>query len=169
MRAIEVQAEAVRHAVAPAVAALGCSVYDVEVTGAGRSRTVRVTIEREGGVDLETIEDATRSISPALDDLDALAGPFVLEVSSPGVERTLRRPEHFAGAIGSDVTVKFHTEAGPRRVRGVLVAAGESAVTVDVDGEAVTVPYGEITQARTVFEWGPQPRHKSRARAKEKS
>lgn len=169
MRAIEVQAEAIRDAVAPAVAALGCSVYDVELTGAGGARTVRVTIDRDGGVDLETIENVTRSISPALDELGALRGPFVLEVSSPGVERALRRPEHFAGAIGTGVTVKFHTDAGPRRVRGVLAAAGDTEVTVEVDGEPVTVAYGDITQARTVFEWGPQPRAASRARAKESS
>lgn len=170
MGATETQVEAARRAVGPVVAALGCSLYDVELSGAGRQRTLRVTISRDGGLDLDTIAEATRAVSPALDASDAFTGPYLLEVSSPGVERSLRRPEHFLRAVGEHVSVKFHTDAGPRRVRGVVTDADDTGVVVDSgDGERVTVAYGDITQARTVFEWGPAPRPGGRARAKERS
>ena len=154
----EAQVETARRAVAPAVAQLGLDLYDVELLGGAGARTLRVSITREGGVDLDAITAATQAISPLLDQTPDLAGPYLLEVSSPGVERTLRRPEHFQGAIGEQVSIKFHTEAGPRRVRGALVEFDDEHCTVEEDGVKVQIPLHDVTQARTVFEWGPQPR-----------
>jgi ribosome maturation factor RimP len=163
--------EDVSAAVGPAVAATGCTLYDVEVAGSGPQRTVRVLVDRDGGVDLDTVTAVTHSISPVLEGVDSLAGPYLLEVSSPGIERPLRRPEHYRAARGETVTIKFHTATGPQRVRGTLVdvtGAGNERCVVDVDGEQVEIPLADVTQARTVFEWGPQPRPgKLRARAKE--
>ena len=85
----------------PSSAALGLELYDVEISGTGRARVLRVLVDREGGIDLEAIAAATEAVSPLLDQppLDAaLAGPYTLEVSSPGLERPLRTPAHFAGA-----------------------------------------------------------------------
>ncbi|GIU87314.1 MAG: ribosome maturation factor [Acidimicrobiia bacterium] len=164
----DVEAAVVR-AVAPAVAAHGCCVYDVEVTGAGRSRTVRVFVDRDGGVDLDTVTAVTQGVSDALDACAALGGPYLLEVSSPGLERRLRRPEHYRAAIGETVSVTFHTDAGPRRVRGVLVAADDERAVVEADGDRTEVAYAAVTKARTVFEWGPAPRPGARARAQERT
>src|SRR5947199_2030218 len=126
------QLEAVRAAVEPAVAALGCALYDVEVAGSGKARTLRITITGdEGGVDLDTLTDVSRAVSPIVDDTDALNGPFLLEVSSPGIERTLRTPAHYRGAVGEQVSIKFHTPEGPRRVHGVLVEADDERCTVE--------------------------------------
>jgi ribosome maturation factor RimP len=157
---LEAQVEAVRDAVAPALAALGLRCYDVELHGAGSARTLRITIERDdrGSVDLETITAATQAVSPLLDAEPSLPGPFMLEVSSPGVERSLRRPSHFEGALGETVTVKYHTQQGPRRVRGTLVEAGDTSCVVESGGTREPIPFADITQARTVFEWGPPPR-----------
>ena len=166
-------AATIRDLVGPLVGALGCRLYDVEVSGSGRQRTVRVLLDRDGGVDLELITDATRAISPALDDAPGLNGPYLLEVSSPGLERPLRTADHYAGAIGETVSISHHTDAGPRRVRGVLVAAGPAACTLEVDGERVDLAYDAITKAHTVFEWGPPPheraKKKHRGRAKERT
>ena len=88
---------------APAVSELGLDLYDVEVSGSGRARILRVMVDREGGVDLEAIAAATQAVSPLLDapPLDAaIAGPYALEVSSPGLERPLRTPAHFARGPG---------------------------------------------------------------------
>jgi ribosome maturation factor RimP len=193
--------ETVRDLVAPLVDARGCRLYDVEVRGAGqhpsgskgsghegsgrqgsgrqgsgrqgsgRPRTVRVLVDRDGGVDLDLITDLTRDISPALDDAPGFSGPYLLEVSSPGLERPLRRPAHFEAALGQTVTISYHTEAGPRRARGVLVEADAGHCVVDADGAREQIAYTAVTKARTVFEWGPtahEPaRKKSRARAKE--
>src|SRR5262249_27547393 len=94
----------IRDLVVPIVDALACRLYDVEVTGAGKSRTVRVLIDREGGIDLDTVTEATRAISDAIDGEPNIGGPFLLEVSSPGLERPLRLPEHYAGAVGETVS-----------------------------------------------------------------
>jgi ribosome maturation factor RimP len=176
---IDTQLEAVRTAVEPAVVALGLAVYDVELLGGAGARTLRLTVTRAGGVDLETITSVTRAVSPLVDDTSTIGGSYLLEVSSPGIERALRRPEHYREALGEEVSVKFHTSAGPRRVRGVLRDFDGTHCTVESDegvDEEITV--SDITQARTVFEWGPQPRQGSsrqtakdhgRARAKGKS
>jgi ribosome maturation factor RimP len=175
--ATERQLEAVRAAAEPAVHALGLAVYDLELLGGAGARTLRITVTREGGVELEAITAVTQAVSPLVDEADAVNGPYLLEVSSPGIERSLRRPEHFTGAVGEQVSIKYHTEAGPCRVRGTLVAFDGDQCAVEEDELRVEVPVGDITQARTVFEWGPQPRPgkgaktgqagKPRARAKE--
>jgi ribosome maturation factor RimP len=172
--ATERQLEAVRAAVEPAVAALGLDVYDVELLGGAGARTLRVTVTRAGGVDLETITAVTHAVSPIVDGTSTIGGSYLLEVSSPGVERALRRPEHYGSALGEEVSVKFHTGAGPRRVRGVLRGFdGVNCVVESEDGVDEEIAISDVTQARTVFEWGPQPRQRSkdqgRARAKGKS
>src|SRR5436190_14857115 len=95
--------------VAPVIGALGLDLYDIEITGAGRARIVRVLIDRPGGIDLEAIAAAAEAISPVLDSpsVDSmLSGPYALEVSSPGLERPLRTPAHFARAAGETISVK---------------------------------------------------------------
>jgi ribosome maturation factor RimP len=144
---------------APAVAGLGLDLYDVEVSGSGRARILRVLIDRDGGIDLDAIARATEAISPLLDapPLDAvIAGPYALEVSSPGLERPLRTPAHFARVVGETVSVKTRAadNHGARRVRGVVTAAGEAGFDLSLDnGTTEHVGYDEITQARTVFDW----------------
>jgi ribosome maturation factor RimP len=143
------------------LASLGLELFDLYLSGSGRGRTLRVIVERAGeerGVDLDTIALASQAITPLLDDDVALAGPFVLEVTSPGVERTLRRPEHFARAVGETVSVKYRTDTAPQRLRGTITAAGDDAIELDVDGEHRHIVLADVVEARTVFEWGPSPR-----------
>jgi len=152
---VDAQVEALRSRLAPAVAALDLELYDVELTGVGKQRTLRVTVN---GVDLDAITAVTQAVSPILDDAPELTGSFLLEVSSPGVERVLRTPAHFAGAVGTTVSIKVRTDSGTRRLEGTLVAADDAHCTIEVDGQREELAYDDITQARTVFEWGPQPR-----------
>jgi ribosome maturation factor RimP len=155
--------DAVRAALEPAVAALGLELFDVTLTGQGRGRVLQVAVDRDGGVDLDAITAATEAVSALLDrDDDLLSGPYSLEVTSPGVERPLRRPEHFERAAGETVTVKTRdVDGSARRVRGVLVAADgtpEGGFTLDVDGHDERIDYAAVESARTVFEWGPAPK-----------
>jgi ribosome maturation factor RimP len=145
---------AVADAVEPVVRDLGLELYDVEVAGSGRAKVVRVLVDRDGGIDLDTVGRAAECISPVLDDermSRVLPGPYALEVSSPGLERPLRRPDHFRRAVGSTVSVK----TDGRRVRGVLTSADDDAfVIVRDDATEERVPYADAAQVRTVFEWG---------------
>lgn len=146
----------------PILDELGVELFDLEHEGG----VVRVTVEREGGVDMQLIAELTRRISRALDEHDPLPGKYTLEVSSPGLERTLRTPEHHRWATGKQVRIKTKpgTE-GPRRLEGTITAADDRAVTVEVtdaDGAEASgarqVPYDDIERTRTVFEWGPAPK-----------
>ncbi len=173
MSTTDTQLEAARAAIEPVVAALDLDLYDVELLGGPNARTLRVTVSRPGGVDLDAITATTQALSPVVDTIDTPRGPFLLEVSSPGIERNLRTPAHYAGAIGEHVSIKFHTADGPRRERGPLVEADDDHVVVETEQGRVEIPLRDVTQARTVFEWGPQPRpgaarRPARGRAKEK-
>jgi ribosome maturation factor RimP len=155
---MEVQ-ERIRALVEPLVGPLGVELVDVEVLGSGRSRTLRLRVDRDGGVDLGVITDVTRAVSPALDAVDPIDGSYTLEVSSPGLERPLRRPADFRRVLGETITLKTHHDVhGARRLRGVLAGADEEGIEVEVEGKTLRVAHADVASARTVFEWGPAPR-----------
>jgi ribosome maturation factor RimP len=143
--------ERVRATVEPLMAHQSLTVYDVEHSGS----TVRILLDGPDGIDLDEIAHMTRLISVALDEADPIPGKYTLEVSSPGLERPLRTPDHFRGAVGSTVSVKTVPDyEGERRIKGVLSAADASGIAVD----AHMLRYDDIDKARTVFEWGPAPK-----------
>jgi len=147
-------ADRVRDLVAPICTDLGLELYDVE-HGSGR---VRILVDRPGGVDLELLAQATRMISRELDHRDPVPGRYQLEVSSPGLERPLRSPDHYRHAIGQTVAVRLHPGANePRRLNGLLVDADGESATIEVDEPEPhrrTVRYLDIERARTTFSWG---------------
>jgi ribosome maturation factor RimP len=149
---------AIRAELAPIVESLGLTVYDVTLTGGARS-TLAVLVDRPGGVDLDALEIATRTVSAALDAMDPVHGRYLLEVSSPGLERPLRTSEHFAGAVGETVSCKARDAEGHvERIRGTLVAADAETITLAAETGDRSVPLDAVTGARTVFEWGPAPK-----------
>jgi len=144
-------ADRVRRLVEPLLTDLGLECFDVEYTG-GR---LIVMADRPGGVDLDALTDATRVISAALDQDDPVPGHYLLEVSSPGLERRLRTPDQFHRFVGSTLSVKLvPTAEGARRLRGRLDAADDAGITLD----GRVVAYADIERAQTVFEWGPAPK-----------
>ena len=145
-------------ALSPVLEARGLDLVDVEIQGA----QLTVFVDREGGVGLDELGEATRDVSAELDRIDPMAGRYTLSVSSPGLERRLRTPAHFARAVGETISVRV--DAGTeevRRITGTLASADESGCTLigpDVPGGEVRIDYDRIERARTVFEWGPEPR-----------
>lgn len=139
-------------ALAPLVHAAGLDLYDVEV---GRG-LVRVTVTRPGGVDLDAITGLNAILSRYLDEHDPMPGRYTLEISSPGLERPLRTPAHFASAVGEAVTLRVVRPGEPAvRVSGTLERADADAAAIRCDdGTEVVAPYAEIERARTVFAWG---------------
>jgi ribosome maturation factor RimP len=148
--------DTVTEVVAPVIGELGAVLVDVEHRGA----LLRVVVDDEGGIGLSRLADVTRAVSDALDEADPLPGHYTLEVSSPGLERPLRRPEQFERAVGEKVAVKTRPSyEGGRRITGVLASATPQEVEIVVEGAGpVTVPLAEIDRARTVFDWGPAPK-----------
>lgn len=146
--------DVVARMVEPLAAAEGAHVYDVTFN-AGK---LAVAVTREGGIDLDTLAGISRELGRQLDDQDVIGGSYTLEVTSPGLERPLRTPSHFRGAIGETVTVRTVPEAeGERRARGTVTEADDDTVTIrleDGDGHR-TIRLADIERARTTFEWGP--------------
>jgi ribosome maturation factor RimP len=143
----------VSELVEPLLEARGAELYDVVLGGA----TLQVLVA--GQVDVEVLADLTRDISAALDEDDPMPDRYTLEVSTPGLERTLRTPSHFTGAIGERVKIKTNPNTeGDRRVDGVLTAADDEGFVVDTGTEQRRMSYGDVERARTVFEWGPPPK-----------
>ena len=116
-------------------------------------------VDGDGGVGIDRLAELARTVSMALDLEDPIPGHYTLEVSSPGLERRLRRREHFERAIGTPVSVR--TRPGPdgrSRLQGTLTAVDGTGIRIDTDGAVVDVAFDEIDVARTVFEWGPAPK-----------
>src|SRR3954451_6334710 len=147
-------AEQVHALVEPLLASLDLELFDVELAGA----ILRIAVERpdpSGGVDLDTIGQATSLISAALDRADPIPGRYTLEVSSPGLERPLRTPAHFRRFVGTTISVKtMPAVEGERRVTGTLDDADDDGISV----AGRRLGYDQIERARTVFEWGPTPK-----------
>jgi len=168
---------AIEQALAPVVAASGLELYDVEITGSGRATVLRVLVSGAGGVDLDRVAAVAERVSPVLDSAavaSLLPGHYALEVSSPGLERPLRTPAHFRGAVGETVSLKRRVGAVNERVRGLVRDADDGGVTLELEGgEVETVAYGDVVSARTVFEWGSGPdrrraeRHRGEGRKQE--
>jgi ribosome maturation factor RimP len=154
-------AERVRELVAPLVTGTDTTLYDVEYHGA----TLRVVLDRPGGIDMGTLTELTRAVAALLDESDTVPGPYTLEVSSPGLERALRTPEHFAGALGEPVRLKLRPGVdGDRRVAGELIAADEDTVTVrGDDGTERVVRFDDVTKANVHVDWSPPPKPGSAA------
>ena len=143
--------ERVRSAVEPPLSASGFEVVDVERQGT----LLRVTVDRPGGIDLDGVTEATRLVNEVLDREDLLGAQTSLEVSSPGIERPLRTPEHFRRFVGTEVAVMTRpgTE-GDRRLSGVLETADEEGVVV----AGRRLAFADIEKARTVFVWPASPK-----------
>ena len=129
--------------------------WDIEMSGSGGGRVVRIFVDGDEGVDLDTVAEVAEEISRGLDLRDPIDGRYTLEVSSPGLERTLKRPEHFSASVGQQVVVKTKQRlvGDSHRVDGTVVDADEASVRLLAGDKEVDVPYEAIKSARTVFEW----------------
>jgi ribosome maturation factor RimP len=135
----------------------GLELVEVSYHGARARRVLRIVVDREGGVDLETIATISEKLSRRLDLEDFGEGAYQLEVSSPGLERPLRTPTQFARCIGWQVDVRTvkRVEGSSMHV-GTLVAADDRAIEVEVDGAVRRIGHPQIASARTVVDWAAE-------------
>ncbi len=130
-------------------------------------RVLKVTVDAEGGVDVDRIADLARGLSRLLDDDDSLRDSYTLEVGSPGLERELRRPSHFRKAVGREVSIKTSQSVeGATHHRGILAASDGSRLIVTMEEGDRVIPLDAVTAARTVFTWGPAAKPGSSGRPK---
>jgi ribosome maturation factor RimP len=129
--------------------------WDIEFGGRPGSTVVRVFVDSDNGVDLDTIARVSEELSRALDLKDPVPGHYTLEVSSPGLERNLKTPEHFRLSTGKRVVLKTREplQGNSNRLEGEIDSAGETSAKVRTEAGVVEVPYRDVKSARTVFEW----------------
>ena len=158
----------------PIVTDLGLELYDVEYQGGILRVVVDTPTGGPAGVNMESIALITRLISREFDHSDPVPGHYTLEVTSPGLERSLRVPKHFIREVGKVVAIRLTAAVdGVRRAQGVLLSADENDIVVRLNDKSttkttkttktteiteLTIGYDMIDRARTVFEWGPTPK-----------
>ena len=156
-------ADRVRELIVPLLTEAGLELYDLDLNAG----VLQVLVDREGGADIGAISKLSRAISRTLDEHDPIAGTYTLEVGSPGLERPLRRPDHYVRSVGANVKVKTKpgTE-GERRLEGTIAGAGDDHVTIRTeDGGERTLRYDDIERARTTFEWGGAAKKNERTKS----
>jgi ribosome maturation factor RimP len=141
----------------PVVEHAGLELVDVTFTREGGRRVLRVTVDRDGGVDLDTIAELSERISRRLDLEDAVDGRYHLEISSPGIERPLRTARDFIRSVGERVKIRTTVLVEDARVHtGTLVRADDEAIDVEVGGVRRRIALASIASAKTVADWAAE-------------
>jgi ribosome maturation factor RimP len=131
--------------------AMGLDVEAVELTPAGKRRVLRIAVDKDGGVTLDDVADATREVNRVLDESDVMGElPYTLEVTSRGVDSPLTLPRHWRR--NQDRLVKAVLVEGGD-VTGRILASAEESVTLDVEGSTREVPYADIAKALVQIEF----------------
>lgn len=133
----------------------GCYIYDVEYVKEGGLWFLRVYADKEdGGISLDECEMVSRALSEALDRADPISQNYYLEVSSPGVERKLKTPEHFARYQGETVDAGLYRAVnGSKTLTGILKGLRENEVVLEADGEEIILPLKETSYVKLHFEF----------------
>ena len=144
--------------VEPYVAAEGIELDDLEVLGQGPGKIVRVTVDGAKPVGVDRIASLSLGISRLFDADDPISGSYTLEVGSPGLERKLRRPAHYAKSLGRDIKAKIKGAEGFETIRGTLTSVDAGGFVVEIEGEDRAVKFEDVTSASTVFVWQKTPK-----------
>ncbi len=150
-------AERIRQLLDPILKSMGLDLWDLEFQKQGPKWLLRVFIDREigGGVTLSDCERVSRDLGAALDVEDLIQHAYTLEVSSPGLDRALTKPEHFIRFEGSFVRIKtFQPVNGQKVFRGKLLGLAGTDVKIGLEsGEVLQIPFSHITKTSLEVEF----------------
>jgi len=140
--------EAVWKHIEPKVNELGYEIYDVEYVKEGTNWYLRIYIDNENGISINDCETVSRGIDELIDELNPIKTPYSLEVSSPGVERVLRREEHFNKYLNTEVEVSlFKSINGEKKIKGILTNFNEDELVID----NLNIDRKDISVVKTVY------------------
>ncbi|CAI8193805.1 MAG: ribosome maturation factor RimP [Sulfurovum sp.] len=132
------------------VESLGASLYDILTVNEHNRTIYRILVTQEGGISLDKCAEISRMLSPILDVDEPLSGDYILEVSSPGIERKLRTLDHFKASIGENVKVK---DIANEVFKGELLSVSDDSITIKTEFGEEVVSYDSIISGSTYFEW----------------
>lgn len=132
----------------------GCSLWDVEYVREAGQQYLRIFIDKDGGVDIDDCEKISRALDPVLDEADPIPESYVFEVGSAGLERELKKPEHFARFMGSAVEVRLYQPLNGSKVYvGELSGYDNGAVSISAGGKALSFTKAQVAQVRLHVEF----------------
>lgn len=133
---------------------LGYELYDVQYVKEGKDYFLRIFIDKDDGIDLNDCEKVSSEINNLLDEADYITDQYFLEVSSPGIERVLRKNKHLKDNIGNEVELKlFKKINNTKLLQGNLIDFNESYITIETDKEKLQIDRKDISIIKTVYNW----------------
>ena len=133
---------------------LGYDLYDVYYVKEGPDYFLRIVIDNEEGINLDDCEKVNNAINDVLDEADYIKDQYFLEVSSPGLERVLRKDKHFQSQIGNEIVLKlFKAIDKQKEIQGVLKEYNDNNLVLETENKILTIEKSNISVAKTVFEW----------------
>ncbi|HWO41885.1 MAG TPA: ribosome maturation factor RimP [Candidatus Eisenbacteria bacterium] len=140
----------------PLAALEGMEIVDIELRGEGtrRAKVLRLYLDKPGGADVESLTRVSRELGEILDARDPIEGAYTLEVSSPGINRPLKKPEHFSRFVGKRVRVRTREMIeGRRSFLGILQAVSEHQIALEQDGKRYEIPFSAIERSNYEHDW----------------
>lgn len=134
---------------------IGYELYDVEYVKEGKDYYLRIFIDSPNGIDLNDCEKVNNEINDLLDEADYIKEAYFLEVSSPGVERVLKKDKHLEANIGTEVNVKLFKkdDSGKKEYKGILKNFDKEKIILKVEGKNIEIERKNISQIKTVYNW----------------
>ena len=140
--------------VSPVADEMGIILWDVEYVKEGSKKILRITIDSEEGIDINTCEKFHRTIDPMLDEADPIEESYYLEVTSPGIEREIKTDAHIEMCRGEKVEVKLYAPKNNSKLyTGTLLGTNDGKVVIEFNGENIEFEKNEIAKMQTVFEF----------------
>jgi len=137
----------------PTIESMGFELWAIEYIPAGRHTTLRGFADKQGGINVDDCAAISRQLSAIMDVEDPISDQYMLEVSSPGLDRVLIKPEHFKRYQGKSVRVRSAVAIlGRKKINGLMTKVSDDAIEVEVDGELYEIPFGLIDKANLAIE-----------------
>lgn len=136
------------------IEALGYELYDVLYEKEGKDYYLRIIIDKPEGIDINDCEIVNNEINPILDEADYIKEQYFLEVSSPGIERTLRKEKHFLNQIGNEISVKLFKPINKQNeIIGILEEYNKDEITIKTKESTIKIDLKDIAVVKTIFNW----------------
>lgn len=133
---------------------LGYELYDVEYNKKGKEYYLTIYIDSENGISLDDCEKVTNEINDVLDESDYIKEQYFLEVSSPGLERILKKDKHLKDNLNKNIEVNLYTKIeNKKQFEGILVDYTENNITIEIDNKKINIDRSNIAQIRLTYDW----------------
>lgn len=138
----------------PVINGIGYDLYDVIYAKEGKDYYLKIIIDKQDGISLEDCEAVNNAINDLLDEVDYIKEQYFLEVSSPGLERLLKKDKHYLAQIGNLINVKLYKAINKQKeIEGILKEYNDNNIIIEVENENIEIEKNNISVARTVYEW----------------